>query len=445
LTPDFAPSTYDALESAASKVKRHVLPLFLIMFIANYIDRVNIGFVNTHMQTDLGIGAAAYGLGSGLFFVGYALFEVPSNVLMARFGARAWLTRIMFTWGLVAGAMAFTWNDTSFYVMRFLLGVAEAGFFPGVVYYLTQWLPQKERGKAVAIFLGGSALASVLSGPVSGALLSIRGFGLHGWQWMFLIEGLFSIALCAVSWFMLKSHPRDAKWLTAQEQHALGAAIATEQAEREAAGNAHLPVTKLLKDPQIVLFCLLYFAIQLTIYAATFWLPTIIRKMGGLSDFQVGLYNAVPWLIAMFAMYCFAVLSAKWRFQQAWLALALIIAACGLFASTSANPVFSFVAICFSAIGFKAAASLFWPLPQGYLDVRVAAGVIALINSVGNLGGFFAPAAFGYLQQHTGSISGGLYGLGIASIIAAVAAFFAKDRLIGRPEHAVEPSPTRAV
>jgi len=166
--------------------------------------------------------------------------------------------------------------------------------------------------------------------------------------------------------------------------------------------------------------------------------------MGGLSDFQVGLYNAVPWLIAMFAMYCFAMLSAKWRFQQAWLALALVIAACGLFASTSANPVFSFVAICFSAIGFKAAASLFWPLPQGYLDVRVAAGVIALINSVGNLGGFFAPAAFGYLQQHTGSISGGLYGLGIASIIAAVIAFFAKDRLTGRPEHATEPNPTRA-
>ena len=420
------------LDSAVSKVKRHVLPLFLVMFIANYIDRVNIGFVNAHMQTDLGIGAAAYGFGSGLFFVGYALFEVPSNMLMQKYGARAWLTRIMGTWGIVAASMVFVRNDTSFYVLRFLLGIAEAGFFPGVVFYFTQWLPQKERGKAIAVFLSGSALASVLSGPITGALLSIHGSGLHGWQWMFLIEGGFSVVLCGVSWMLLKSRISDATWLTAEEQKVLASSIAAEQAERDAQGVARLPAVKLLKDPQILLFCFLYFAIQLTIYAATFWLPTIIRKMGGLSDFQVGLLNAIPWLIAMVAMYCFAVLSAKWRFQQAWLAAALVIAACGLFASTSGNPVLSFVAICFSAIGFKAASSLFWPIPQGYLDARVAAGVIALINSVGNLGGFFAPAAFGYLQQHTGSISGGLYGLGVASLIAAAAGFFARNRLVNR-------------
>ncbi len=162
--------------------------------------------------------------------------------------------------------------------------------------------------------------------------------------------------------------------------------------------------------------------------AATFWLPTIIRNMGGLTDFQVGLYNTIPWMIAIVAMYCFALLSARWRFQQAWVAVALVIAACGLFTSTTGNAVFSFVAICFSAIGFKAAASLFWPIPQGYLDARVAAGVIALINSVGNLGGFFAPATFGYLQQHTGSVSGGLYGLGVASLIGAVAVFFTRSR-----------------
>lgn len=424
----YSSSTDVTLDTAVSKVKRHILPLFLVMFIANYIDRVNIGFVNSHMQVDLGIGAAAYGLGSGLFFIGYALFEVPSNILMAKFGARAWLTRIMLTWGLVAAAMAFTTGEKSFYALRFLLGIAEAGFFPGVVYYFTQWLPHKERGKAVAIFLGGSALASVLSGPISGTLLSIRGLGLHGWQWMFLIEGLFSVALCVVSWFMLSSHIHDAKWLSKEEQDVLDNAIKTEQSERELLGSAHLPIAKLLKDPQIVLFCLLYFAIQLTIYAATFWLPTIIRKMGHLSDIQVGLLNAIPWLIAMGAMYGFAVLSAKWRHQQFWLALALIIAACGLFASTSGNPVFSFVAICFSALGFKAAASLFWPLPQGYLDARVSAGVIALINSIGNLGGFFAPAAFGYLHQHTGSISGGLYGLAVISVVAAAAVFLTKNR-----------------
>jgi nitrate/nitrite transporter NarK len=218
--------------------------------------------------------------------------------------------------------------------------------------------------------------------------------------------------------------------LTLDEQNVLSETIRDEQVEREALGSAHLPIAKLLKDPQIIIFCLLYFAIQLTIYAATFWLPTIIRTMGNLSDFQVGMLNAIPWLIAMLAMYCFALLSAKWRFQRCWLALSLIIAACGLFASTSANPVLSFVAICFAALGFKAAASLFWPLPQGYLDSRVAAGVIALINSIGNLGGFFAPAAFGYLHQRTGSISGGLYGLAVISVIAAGAVFLAKNKRI---------------
>jgi MFS family permease len=420
------------LDAASAKVKRHVLPLFLVMFIANYIDRVNVGFANAHMEADLGLSAAAYGLGSGLFFIGYALFEVPSNMLMQRFGARVWLTRIMATWGIVAASMAFVRNDTSFYVLRFLLGVAEAGFFPGVVYYFAQWLPQKERGKAVAIFLAGSAFASVLSGPVTGALLSIRGFGLAGWQWMFLIEGAFSVVLCFATWMILKSRIRDAHWLTQQERDALESCLIQEQAEREAATGAHVSTWRLLRDPQIVLFCFLYFAIQLTIYAATFWLPTIIRKMGGLSDFQVGMFNTIPWMISIVAMYGFAVLSERFRYQQAWMAVALVIAAGGLFASTSANPVFSFIAICFSAIGFKAAASLFWPIPQGYLDARVAAGVIALINSLGNLGGFFAPATFGYLEQHTGSISGGLYGLAATSLIAAALGFLARSKPASR-------------
>ncbi|CAB3769265.1 Putative tartrate transporter [Paraburkholderia humisilvae] len=415
------------LERAVSKAKHHLFPLLLVMFIANYIDRVNLGFVASHLKVDLGIGAAAFGLGSGLFFVGYAIFEVPSNMLMQKFGARAWLTRIMFTWGFVAAAMAFIQGPASFYMLRFLLGIAEAGFFPGVVYYFTQWFPRRHRGEAVAVFLAGSAFASVLSGPITGALLSVRGFGLAGWQWMFLIEGLFSVALCALCWFMLKSRPSEATWLTRDEQQSLEAAIAAEQDEREAARGGKLPVGALLRDPQLILFCLLYFAIQLTIYAATFWLPTIIRKMGSLSDFQVGLLNAIPWLLAIGGMYGFAILSRRWRRQQAWLATALIVAAVGLFASTKGGPVFAFVGICFSALGFKAAASLFWPIPQDYLDVRIAAGVIALINSLGNLGGFFAPAAFGYLQEHTGSITGGLYGLGVTSVLAALATFLARD------------------
>ncbi|QUE91984.1 MFS transporter [Pseudomonas sp. SCA2728.1_7] len=421
-----SPLDVTVLARAAAKVKRHVLPLFVVMFIVNYIDRVNIGFVRSHMETDLGIGAAAYGLGAGLFFVGYALFEVPSNMLLQRYGARVWLTRIMFTWGAAAMAMAFVRGETSFYVLRFILGAAEAGFFPGIIYYFTQWLPASERGKTMAVFLSGSAIASVISGPVSGALLHISGLGLHGWQWMFLIEGAASVVLCAFVWFWLQSHPRQAKWLSEEEREALVAAIAEEQRAREASQVAKPSMFKLLADRQIALFCFIYFSIALTIYGATFWLPSMIKKMGNLGDFQVGMLNSIPWIISIVAMYGFAAMAGKWKFQQAWVALTLVIAAIGMFMSTTGGPIFAFVAICFAAIGFKAASALFWPIPQSYLDARIAAAVIALINSIGNLGGFVAPTAFGILEETTGSIEGGLYGLAATSLVAAVVIFFAR-------------------
>ena len=416
------------LASAVKKVKRHVLPLFVVMFIVNYIDRVNIGFVRTHMETDLGIGAAAYGLGAGLFFVGYALFEVPSNMLLQRFGARAWLTRIMFTWGLVAMGMAFVQGETSFYVMRFLLGVTEAGFYPGVLYYFTQWLPASERGKAMAIFLSGSAIASIISGPITGALLSVTGLGLHGWQWMFLIEGGASVALCGFVYFWLQSHIHEAKWLTTSEQTTLSAAIAEEQRAREAEHVVKPSIFKLLADTQILVFCFIFFSVAWTIYGATFWLPSMIKKMGNVSDFEVGLFNSIPWIISIAAMYGFAALAAKFKHQQAWVATTLLIAALGMFMSTYGGPVFAFVAICFAAVGFKAASALFWPIPQAYLDARIAAAVLALINSVGNLGGFVAPTVFGFLEERTGSIQGGLYGLAATSVLAAIVVFFARTK-----------------
>ncbi|AMQ82754.1 MFS transporter [Pseudomonas glycinae] len=440
-----SPPDITVLACAAAKVKRHVLPLFVVMFIVNYIDRVNIGFVRSHLETDLGIGAAAYGLGAGLFFIGYALFEVPSNMLLQRYGARAWLTRIMFTWGAAAMAMAFVKGETSFYVLRFILGAAEAGFFPGIIYYFTQWLPASERGKTMAVFLSGSAIASVISGPVSGALLHISGLGLHGWQWMFLIEGAASVVLCGFVWFWLQSHPRQAKWLTEEEREALVMAITEEQRAREATHVAKPSMFKLLADRQIALFCFIYFSIALTIYGATFWLPSMIKKMGNLGDFQVGLLNSVPWIISIVAMYGFAALAGKWKFQQAWVALTLVIASFGMFMSTTGGPIFAFVAICFAAIGFKAASALFWPIPQSYLDARIAAAVIALINSIGNLGGFVAPTAFGFLEQTTGSIEGGLYGLAATSLVAAVVIFFARMAPGAKGKTPAKPEPETAV
>lgn len=420
------PERADALASAVRKIKWHVLPLFVAMFIVNYIDRVNIGFVRQHLSADLGIGAAAYGLGAGLFFISYAVFEVPSNMLMQRFGAKMWLTRIMFTWGLAAVGMAFVRGEMSFYAMRLLLGAAEAGFFPGVLFYFTKWLPRDERGKAMAIFLSGSALASVLSGPISGALMQISGEGLHGWQWMFVIEGMASVVLAGFIWFWLDSAPRDARWLNRAEQDAVIGEIEEEQRLRDAVHAVKPSVWSLLRDPQILIFCLIYFSVSLTIYGATFWLPSIIRKMGHFNDFQVGLFNSIPWLISIAAMYFFAMLAARFKFQQAWVASVLLIAALGMYAAGKGSPIFSFVAICFAAIGFKAASALFWPIPQGYLDARISAAVLALINSIGNLGGFVAPAAFGLLEQKTGSIEGGLTGLAVMSVVAAGIVFFSR-------------------
>jgi len=258
---------------------------------------------------------------------------------------------------------------------------------------------------------------------------------------MYIIEGMASVLLCFFVWFWLDSKPHDAKWLSLEEKDALVGEIDREQRQRDAATTVKPTLGKLLKDRQIMLFCALYFCIQLTIYAATFWLPSIIKKMGDLSDIQVGFYNSIPWLISIIAMYAFAALAGKFKFQQAWVAAALLIAAVGMFLSTTGGPIFAFIAICFAAIGFKSASSLFWPIPQGYLDARIAAAVVALINSIGNLGGFVAPTTFGFLEQTTGSIQGGLYGLAGTSILAAILVFFARTLPGPTTSSVLQPAP----
>jgi MFS family permease len=417
------PAVASNLDTAVAKIKWRVLPLFLVMFVVNYLDRVNISFIKEQLQTDLmGLNDEAYGLGAGLFFIGYALFEIPSNLILQKIGAPRWLAFIALIWGLLAASMALVHDVSVFYGLRFCLGAAEAGFFPGVIFYLTCWLPASERGKAMAIFLSGSAIGSILSGPLSGTLLQCHGLGFKGWQWMVGIEGIFSVVMAVVTWYWLDTHYQAATWLSTEEKSALQTSLSTQ----DTATRPRVTLTMLL-DWQILLFCGIYFAIQLTIYAATFWLPSIIRQMGQLTESQVGWLNSLPWLISIIGMYLAALAASRWRNPQAWVAAALLIAALGMYLATTGNAVFAYVAICFAALGFKSAASLFWPIPQGYLDFRIAAGVIALINSLGNLGGFVAPYTFGWLKTHTGSIQGGLYGLTITSILAAVLVFWTKN------------------
>lgn len=418
-----------AYRGAVRKFFRRMLPLVVFMLVINQMDRTNIAFAQSHLKTDLGIDAAAYGLGAGLFFVGYALLEVPSNLMLERFGARVWLTRIMITWGIVVAATAFTTDARTFYILRFLLGVAEAGFFPGVMYYFTKWLPNAERGRASAIFLGGSAAAYIVTGPISGALLEVNGLaGIAGWKWMFLIEGGASVLIGIIAAFLLTSRVNDAKWLTAAEKTALSNAIAYDEQVRADQGAARISRWKLALRPQVLLLCWLFFAMSMTGYAITFWLPETVAKIGKLSDFEVGLLSAIPWFCAIVAMYGLAWFTDRTGARRPWVAVGLAVCAVGTFLATTGAPWFALVAMTLAAVGSKCAASAFWPMTQHTLDLKVAAAGTALINSIGNLGGFVGPTVLGYFQTATGKTTGGLWGLAVVSVIAAVTVLLVRAR-----------------
>ncbi|MGQ4467821.1 MFS transporter [Streptomyces violaceoruber] len=435
-----------AAQSAVRKIFRRVVPLFFVMFVANYMDRVNLGFAQDELRADVGLSAAAFGLGAGIFFIAYAIFEVPSNMLMERFGAKVWLTRIMISWGVVATAMAFVDSVEMFYALRFLLGVAEAGFFPAVIYYFSRWLPDSHRGRATSIFLMGSGTATVIVGPVSGALMELHGIWGHaGWQWMFFIEGVFSVVLGFVVYRFLDSGVEQATWLTDEEKSGLVAAIDAEQDERDARrGGKAAAVSrwKLLADPQMLLFLWIYFAINVALYAVTFWLPSIVDDIGGVSDFQVGLLTAVPWLCALAALFVSGRVSDRIGRRRPVLVVLLLLGGCGTLLAVFVSPWVGLGALCLAAMGFKPASPVFWTIPQSYLDARAAAPGIALINSIGNLGGFVAPTAFGIIEDTTGSTKGGLVGLTVVGFLAALSVLLVRgggrnDRVRTRPARAV--------
>ncbi|MFD6274856.1 MFS transporter [Streptomyces sp. NPDC060209] len=427
-----------------------MVPLFFVMFVANYMDRVNLGFAQDQLRADVGLSAAAFGLGAGIFFIAYAIFEVPSNMLMERFGAKVWLTRIMISWGVVATAMAFVNSPGMFYALRFLLGVAEAGFFPAVIYYFSRWLPDSHRGRATSVFLMGSGTATVIVGPVSGALLEMHGlWGHSGWQWMFFVEGVFSVVLGFVVYRYLDSGIEQATWLTDEEKAGLVTTIDAEQDARDAQRGTSARVSrwKLLADPQMLLFLWIYFAINVALYAVTFWLPSIVDDIGGLSDFQVGLLTSVPWICAIAAVYVSGRISDRIGKRRPVLMVLLLIGGCGTLLAVFVSPWVGLGALCLAAVGFKPASPVFWTIPQSYLDARAAAPGIALVNSIGNLGGFVAPTAFGIIEDTTGSTKGGLVGLTVVGFLAAVSVLLVRgggrnDRIRTRTARGpVEPAP----
>ncbi|MFN2478634.1 MAG: MFS transporter [Pseudonocardiaceae bacterium] len=406
------------------KVTIRLVPFLGLLYLINYLDRVNLGFAALTMNGDLRLSAAAYGLGAGLFFIGYFFFEVPSNIILHRVGARVWIARIMVTWGLVASATAFIQGEISFYVVRVLLGVAEAGFFPGIILYLTYWFPRVQRAKIVALFFLAVPLSSVIGSPLSTLLIhngdGVLGFD-AGWRFMFFVEGVPAILLGVLVLAFLPSRPRQAKWLTGEESAALEARI-TEEDARE------VPVRAVLIDPRVIALSVVYFGIVYGLYVLAFFLPQVVK--GFQQQFQVtfslveiGLITAVPYAVASVAMVLWARHSDRTGERAGHVAIAAFVGAVAIAAAlymTSPLLVMACITVC--AIGVYAAIPVFWQLPNAFLTGAGAAAGIGLINSFGNLSGFLGPYLTGWLQGLTGSFRPGLWVVAAFMILAGVIA-----------------------
>lgn len=386
------------LDQASAKVRRNHLPFLIVCYFVAYLDRVNIGFAALTMNADLAINAEAFGFVAGIFFAGYCLAEVPSNIALTRFGARRWIARIMISWGLLSAATAFVQGAASLGVARFLLGLAEAGFFPGIIYYLTRWVPEAERARTVSAFMVAVPVSSVIGAPVSGWLLDFGNgmLGLKGWQWLFILEALPAIGLGVAALYVLRDRPEDAPWLSRDEARALTATIEAEDAAR--ARLQPLSLSQALTDARVLALSFVYFGIVCGLYSLTFWVPQIVKAFG-LSNVETGFVSALPPLAGALAMVPWGRRSDRTGERRWHVALPAFVGGAGLLAGTFAtSPALSLTALIVAAIGIYAALPTFWTLPTALLSGTAAAAAIALINSIGNIGGFVGPYAVGWLQ-----------------------------------------------
>ncbi|MET7287641.1 MFS transporter [Streptomyces sp. NPDC005573] len=414
------------------KVVRHIVPFLVLCYIVSYLDRVNVGFAKLQMSDDLGFSEASYGLGAGLFFIGYFLFEVPSNLLLQRVGARTWIARIMISWGVVSAAFVFVTGEKTFYVLRFLLGAAEAGFYPGVILYCTYWFPSYRRARVIAMFMSAIPVAGIFGNPLSGWILdAFHGVGgWQGWQWMFALEAVPALIVGVATLFYLDNGVRDAKWLSDEEKDVIERALA-EDAPQQA---AHGKVRDGFRDPKVWLMSLIYFCFIMGQYALTFWMPTFVESTGIKGNFAIGVLSAVPFLAALVAMNLFG-RSADRRRERRWhLVIPSLMGAVGfsLAASWSGSTALSLIALSFAAAGVLTCAPLFWSLPTAFLSGTAAAAGLAVINSVGNLAGFASPYMIGALKDSTGSASIPMYVLALSLVVGAAAVLATKKDVVNR-------------
>ncbi|HEY4647281.1 MAG TPA: MFS transporter [Steroidobacteraceae bacterium] len=404
-----------------AKVTRRLIPFLLLLYVVAWLDRVNVGFAALQMNRDLGFSPAVYGFGAGVFFVGYALFEIPSNLILARVGARRWIARIMITWGLVSASMMFVRSETTFYALRFLLGVAEAGFLPGIIYYLTHWYPAAARARAVSWFMAAIPLSIVIGGPLTGLLLEMKGtLGLAGWQWLFLLEGLPAMILGVVVLFYLTDTPEQARWLDPEERTWLNARIRAEQTQAKSRHGVGL--RQALLHPTVWQLALIMFACQSGSYGLTLWVPQILKGLSGLSDLHVGMISAIPYVCAAIGMVLIGMHSDRTGERFLHIAIPSTIGAIGFTASAFLlSPIPGLIALTIAAIGDLGSRGPFWSLPGRFLVGSASAGGIALINTIGSLGGFVGPYGVGLVKNATGDFTGGLLLLAFMLFVSAIA------------------------
>ena len=414
-----------------AKVGRRLIPFLMLCYLGAYLDRVNVGFAKLQMLSDLRFSETVYGMGAGIFFLGYFLFEVPSNVILHRVGARRWLARIMLTWAVISASFVFVKSPTAFYVLRFLLGVAEAGFAPGVILYLTYWFPSERRAKALSLFFMAIPLAGMIGGPLSGWIMhSLQGaMSMAGWKWLFLLEALPSLVLGFAILLYLDDGIKQAKWLNDSEKALLARNVAADAEHK----TAHVSIRAFIGDRRLWLMASIYFCVVLGQYGLTFWLPTIIRKAGVADPLWVGAFTAIPYLCAIIALPLVGMSADRRRERRFHLAIPMLVAAAGFATLPMLGSVgASIVCLSIAAAGILASSSQFWSLPTALLGGMSAAAGIAAVNCFANLAGFFSPAIVGWLNDLTGKSTAGLIFISVAVTLGAALVFLLPARSVNR-------------
>jgi D-galactonate transporter len=424
--PNLTPAI--AIDSLYSRIAWRIMPLVFICYIVAYIDRVNVGFAKLQMMGDLKFSDAVYGFGAGVFFLGYFLFEVPSNIILHKVGARVWICRVLITWGIISGCTALVRKPWEFYSLRLLLGVAESGFFPGMVLYLTYWFPSHRRAKMVAMLMAGVPVSGMIGGPVSGYLLHhFNGHqGIAGWQWLFILEAIPAVVLGAVIFFCLDDRVVDANWLSPEEKNVVAGEIG-----QEAGVKTHNTILSVFTSPRVWLMGTIFFGMEMGSYAIGFWLPTIIGQTGIKNEFTIGLLTTLPYTLGLVCMILVGRHSDKTRERRWHVVAPNIVAAIGFALCTApgSSTTVAMIGLTLAVAGVFTGLAMFWALPTSFLGGAAAAAGIALVNCTGNLGGFFSPAIIGFLKTHTGTLNSGLFlvsGCMMASAILIVALVPAK-------------------